>query len=113
MKKMFHLVLNMAIVGVMLVGIGIGFLMVTDSNTTDNSKMLKVDYSTESIRNSRTEEIKGNPEKWVILEVNEDYSVAKVLKENGHEYYMTILTAADNIIDIEVNGEVHTFYYTK
>lgn len=113
MKKMFHLVLNMAIVGVMLIGFGIGFLIMTDSTTTNNNKMLKANYSVESINHPNFETIKGNPEKWIILDVSEDYSTAKVLKENGHEYYMTILSATGNTIDIEVNNQIHTFTYYK
>lgn len=114
MKKMFHLVLNMMLTGLILVGIGISFLMLTDSSSSENtSKMLKADYSTESIHNPRYESIKGNPKKWIILDVSEDYTTAKVLKENGYEYYMTIYSATNNTIDIEVNGEIHTFYYTK
>lgn len=113
LKNMVHFVLNMMLTGLILVGIGSGFLITTNSNTTNNSKMLSVDYSTESIRHPRTENIKGNPEKWIVLSVNEDFSIAKVLKEDGHEYYMTIFQATNNTIDIEVNGELHTFYYFK
>lgn len=114
MKKMFHLILNMILTGLILVGIGIGFLMATDSNNNNtNNKMLKADYSVESINHPYFETIKGNPEKWIILSVSEDFSTAKVLKEDGHEYYMTIFQASGNTIDIEVNGEIHTFTYYK
>lgn len=102
------------LIGLILVGVGIGFLMITDSNDNNTTnQMLKVDYSTESINNPRFETIKGNPEKWIILDVSEDYSTAKVLKEDGCVYYMTIFTATNNTINIEVNGEIHTFTYYK
>lgn len=53
-------------------------------------------------------------ENWVILDVNEDYSEAKVLKSNGHVYYMSIYDADDYTISIVTNdGELHEFSYSR
>ncbi len=113
-SNMLHFSMNIVLTGFVLLAIGICFLMVTDTDTaTNTNKMLKMDYSTESINYPRTENIKGNPEKWIIISVSEDYSTAKVIKEDGYVYYMTIFQATDDTIDIEVNGDIHTFNYSK
>lgn len=113
MKNMFHYILNATITGLMIVMIGISFLMLTDNHTSSPSIEIKVDYSTEGIHNPRTNNIKGNPEKWIILNINEDYSIAKVLKEDGNIYYMTIFNATDNFITFNVNGELHEFFFIR
>lgn len=117
MKKlsaMFHFVMNLMLTGLILVGIGIAFLMATDSKDNRiNGVMIESNYSSEAIRNPQISTIQGNPEKWIILDTDEDLSLAKVLKEDGHMYYMTIYNAYDNIISIECNGQIHEFYYTK
>lgn len=113
LSKFFHFTANMVLTGIILVGIGIGFLMITDTPNQPISQQIKANYSSESIRNPSISTINGNPEKWIIISVSEDYSLAKVLKEDGCVYYMTIFTATDDTIDIEVNGQIHEFYYTK
>lgn len=113
LSKFFHFTANIILTGIILVGIGIGFLMITDTPSKPVSQQIKVNYSSESLRNPNISTINGNPEKWIIISVSEDYSTAKVLKEDGCVYYMTIFTATENTIDIEVNGEIHAFNYSK
>lgn len=113
LSKFFHFISNIILTGIILVGIGIGFLMITDMPSKPISQQIKANYSSESLRNPQISTIQGNPEKWIILDTDEDLSLAKVLKEDGHMYYMTIYNAYDNIISIECNGQIHEFYYTK
>lgn len=84
-----------------------------DNNKVTPSQEMKISYAPSQF-STKSKEISDRDDitNWIIINVNEDYSIAKVLKPNGHMYYVTIYEAYDNIVCFCDNkGNIHEFYY--
>lgn len=62
---------------------------------------------------STIEESIGNPSEWHILSVSSDYSEAQILVANGEVHLYTVYAATDNEVIININGELHSFAWSR